>query len=855
MPAAPGSRSDEDAGRYSATDGEGIGFDSESGAEAAAPAQQPAPQSGRRYIRTAAFAACLTLLASLGLALSRPIVYRAESRLAFDPLPSRIPGGPAAPAVYKAYLERQARLAISPDVLTAALDRLPARDQSAAAVASLARRVQATPNPARRQLAIGLTGPDPIEDAAEANAITLAYLQLARRHEAGPVDPALLEAERERTAQLLNLYRAELAGGPRAQQELKPAASGPAGTQAAAATKDAQAAHEAWVAARGAHDQACRLLLAVLHQGGFASDQIDTIAQQIMDSDPVLSSMQAEINLRRNELSGTGAAMKPQDKKELARLDDSLESLQAQLRVKAAWQLEDRLKQQLAQTGDAELKANTEARQAAASPSAVQQRGSDLSAWIPRLQGRLDELQADLDDVRFQGSAPIHLLSAAKIPATPEPNRRSILLLAALPIALLTGYLVVVLANRLGPQLAGLNGPIAERFASLGARVASPARFLADALRPRSAPAMSRSFAIAEPYTAPAAAPRRSIYAFPGEEELLDPLHRGNRLKRRPEPATRGASFTCPVPPDREPTQPIELDTEQDTEQNTDSGIERNTKSNLTTIEGAIEPSIEDPASVLAEASLFYLPPDAALDIEAQSIYPAPVRAESPMSVLPIEASAEASQPAAALIEPQSLPAVLPALSPDPEDSPLLEELVSSAIQSTAPSPCALALIQREMTPRYFGPVQTPARRASGPAGSASSEIGSPSTPVIQPTEIFQPIHRKPQEPEPSAVKLHSKAEGPEQARPASSGPAQPRRTPIDRWAVNDSTDSSDMPPGPVNSDPVQCEPAQQPPPRRRWTLLEHFDQPGMLAAAEDRASAYKVPHPRTAAPIFSEEP
>ena len=124
-----------------------------------------------------------------------------------------------------------------------------------------------------------------------------------------------------------------------------------------------------------------------------------------------------------------------------------------QLRDRAARQLQDKLRTELERTSDVESRINSQlARQTSSATTASPrlQRAEELTADVQRLTARYTTVDNALHSLQLETSGPgmAHLALAAATPGGPEPSKRRMLLLAALPLALLAGLFAAVFMRK-----------------------------------------------------------------------------------------------------------------------------------------------------------------------------------------------------------------------------------------------------------------------------------------------------------------------------------------------------------------------------------------------------------------------
>ncbi len=411
--------------------------------------------------------AALMLLVLVALSMRQKAAYSAEALVYIEPFSSKVLNDGSAAnfdsTKYESSLAQQMLTAQRVDILQTALGTLPrqvwaaygATAQSAASVLQSQLKVQRVST--SYQISISLKGPDAVNTAAIVNAVTTAYLEAGRKDEISQADQRsqLLSEERGRIEQELAKTRAE-------QTQLG-ATLGVAdpGAEGAANPFDSQldALRSQLVQARASHDQAAAQLAAISGVSGSHTSGLTAAANDVIGGDPGLGSMKATINQRRAQLSSQMAGLTPgnpiykQDQDELTDLDKTLDSMTVQLRDRAARSLQDKLRTDLERTSDVEARINGElARQTANATSASPrlQRAAELAADVQRLTARYAIVDNALHSLELETTGPgmAHLALAAAVPGSPEPNKKRLILLAAVPLALLCGLGAAVFARK-----------------------------------------------------------------------------------------------------------------------------------------------------------------------------------------------------------------------------------------------------------------------------------------------------------------------------------------------------------------------------------------------------------------------
>ncbi len=398
--------------------------------------------------------------------------YTAESQIYIQPTSAKIMDAgnnaqrwPYDSNSYDSFIEQQVQLASNPEVLVNAMDKLPAgswqrageSDQAAAERLGGVLKVERLGS--SYQVSITAHARSAQMAADIANAVANSIVEKAA-HEANAGDSerlAILQAERDRVQNQLN---ADLSEQNALNQQLGMAA---VGTEAPDLIDNAiGATREELIKARTDHDEAEARFAAM--GSGTSSAALDAEADQLVASDPGLTSMKTSLNQRRATLITQMANLTPNnpeyklDSEELNKINTSLDAMMKDLRAKAAATIQERLRTDLERTSGVEAQLNGQLRQLAATAASATpklQRANDLATDIVRLRTRYAAVDEELHDIMLQDSVPgaVHLSVAAVPPLHPSFSgilRRSV------PLALggiLLGLLAALLANHLDQRV------------------------------------------------------------------------------------------------------------------------------------------------------------------------------------------------------------------------------------------------------------------------------------------------------------------------------------------------------------------------------------------------------------------
>ncbi len=401
-------------------------------------------------------------------------VYTAQSLVYIQPTPSA--GLEAAgmhwpynydPATYDSYIQQQMLSMMRPDVLAGAVKKLDPGvwQQSGESDESAADRLKGAVEVTRvgtgYQVSITAHARNADTAAAIANAVAASYIENTA-HEQKASDAGrltMLQEERERIKKELDDDRTEQVA---LNAQLGVAAIGPEAPQHY--DSDIGQIHEELVKARADHDEAAARLTSMDASNGLSSAALDAEADQLIATDPGLSSLKQALLTRRALLVSQMANLTPnhpqykQDAEELQKIDASLETSTQELRAKAASRIEEQLHTDLDRTSGLEARLNGQLAQmtrAAAGATPKLQRSSDLANDITRLQTRYNAVDEQLQNQKLEDSAPgmAHLAEAAVAPTHASIAgviRNALLLLFGL-IGL--GLAAAVVAHKMDPRV------------------------------------------------------------------------------------------------------------------------------------------------------------------------------------------------------------------------------------------------------------------------------------------------------------------------------------------------------------------------------------------------------------------
>jgi len=367
---------------------------------------------------------------------------------------------------YESYLQQKMGDVTRPDVLAAALRKMPpglwqkGNESDQAAAERLGRAIQVDRS-GSYQMSIGVRAPKPENAAALANAVTTAYLETtARDTKRGDTQRlAILKEEHDRVQTELNADRAEQSVLGR---QLGMASTAPNAPD----LYDAQIGRtrDELIRVRTEHDEAAARFAAMNASSGESSSAIDAQAEEVAAADPGLVSIKTALNQRKATLVSQMANLTPnhplykQDAAELEKINTELDSASRKLHTQAVGRIQQKLRSDMERTAQVEAQLNGQLRSAvgaAAGASVKIQRANDLSADVTRLQNRYAAVDEQLHNLMLDAGAPgaVTLIAAAVPPLHPIRSgvfRNTIVLAGA---SIVFGLFLAVLAHKLDPKV------------------------------------------------------------------------------------------------------------------------------------------------------------------------------------------------------------------------------------------------------------------------------------------------------------------------------------------------------------------------------------------------------------------
>jgi uncharacterized protein involved in exopolysaccharide biosynthesis len=411
-------------------------------------------------------AGVFVLLFLIHFGLSRRPYYKATSLIYVQPIVSKTPtdiSGNYDSSRYDMYIQQQLLTFERPDILGHALDLLPPAIRGTFsndpddATKQLASDLKVDRVAGSYQLSVTVAEGNPAIVAPIANAVVAAYLQngqqddLALSHE----QMESLVQERQQILDELDKDRKEQAGLSEALGVADTAADTGNPFDSVLADLRTQLA-----AARNAHASAEAQLASV--NGKQA--QLDSAAGSVTQSDAELSALRASLGTRRGTLIGEMNGLTPQnplykkDQAELDLLSKTIDNRSKETTHKSGQSLKEQLTLEAARTGDLQARLEADlARQTATATADTPklQRAQDLAESIKLLQARYADVDNALHSI-FPTQSPTfaaHMSLMAKQPTKPMPSKKLLILVLALPLAIIFGVFVAVVAQKIDSRV------------------------------------------------------------------------------------------------------------------------------------------------------------------------------------------------------------------------------------------------------------------------------------------------------------------------------------------------------------------------------------------------------------------
>jgi uncharacterized protein involved in exopolysaccharide biosynthesis len=389
-------------------------------------------------------------------------VQPAKAKLITDPT-----GGTYDPTRYDTYIQQQLQTIIRSDILSDALKSVPQGmwtlpgESEQSAIARLQHDLKVEREMGSYQLSISLSGGNPIGIARVVNAVTNSYIRKERLDELAQTHQQL-----EVLLQEQKRLETELATSRQTQAGLSSSlgVADTAGDNGNPYDVQLGELRTQLAAARGAHAIAEAQISSIANHGPDSATALKAASDEVIASDPGLSSLKQSIATRRSKLVGEMAGLTPknplykQDEDELQRLDQSLENMTNQLREKAARQLLEKLKLESSRTADIVSRLQGQLGQQTAIATGATpklQQAADLAAQITRLQAQLTEVDNAIGAIQLenQTSGLVHILLPAEVPLKPKPSLKLLIMAAAFPFAFFFGLGAAWLLYKMDPKI------------------------------------------------------------------------------------------------------------------------------------------------------------------------------------------------------------------------------------------------------------------------------------------------------------------------------------------------------------------------------------------------------------------
>ncbi len=412
--------------------------------------------------------AAVVFVLLIAYALARKPTYTAESLIYVEPLEVRVltDGSSSGydPSRYDSYLQQQVQTVERADTLEAAVAKIPAGvwGPPGEPIAAAARRLLSSLKVDRvlnsYELGIDVTASSPTAAAAAANAVASAYLEQGRKDEHARADQRLqlLTEERQRITDDMSEDKAEQATLGKTL-----GVANPNGVSGNPYDLQSEGLRSQLAAAREAHDAVAAQLASVAGQNG---NGLETAANEMILTDAGLVSQRQTLSQRRAVLSDQMAGLTPanpvyrQDQEEISHIDAAIERATDEARQRAERQLQDKLRLDLGRTADVEGRLNAQLAQQTAKATGAGpklQRAAELETDLQRLSTRFATVDDAIRGLQLETGGPgqSHLAMAARVPDSAQPSRSKLILLLALPLALLFGAGAAVVARKRDPRL------------------------------------------------------------------------------------------------------------------------------------------------------------------------------------------------------------------------------------------------------------------------------------------------------------------------------------------------------------------------------------------------------------------
>ncbi|MDR3724600.1 MAG: Wzz/FepE/Etk N-terminal domain-containing protein [Terracidiphilus sp.] len=415
---------------------------------------------------------CGLLLAAAYVYLVWP-VYTSESRVYVQPASSALMsrGGeqrwPFDSNTYDSFIQQQVQNADNPAVLMDALHKVdagswqkPGESEDGAAW-RLGKALDVTRLGTSYEISITARAGSPQLAAQIANGMAAALIaHSSKQQNAGDVQRlAILRDERNRVQQQLNADLAEQTDLNRKLGMASVGTSTPDLLDSAIVTT-----RDELIKARTEHDLAAARLASLDASKSGSAAALQGEADELIAQDPGLNAMKGSLYQRRAALVSHMANMTQDnpsykmDADELAKINNSLDTMMSDLRSKATVRIQNKLRADLERTAGVESRLNGQLGQLSASAAGStpkMQRANDLASDIVRLRTRYAAVDEELQDLMLKDNVPgaMHLSVTAGPPGSPTVSgvaRKAVPMLAG---GVVFGLLLVLLLNNLDRKI------------------------------------------------------------------------------------------------------------------------------------------------------------------------------------------------------------------------------------------------------------------------------------------------------------------------------------------------------------------------------------------------------------------
>jgi len=423
-----------------------------------------------RSVKIHAITASLIALVTCGLGLAvilrhRPTYYATSIVYVSPNFPKTLTDDREQQYQYETYIQEEMHSVTRYDVIADALSKMPPGmwrgplESEQSAVSRLQGSLDISRVGTTYQMQITLAGAHPGKLAEIVNAVTNTYLAKTKDEEFYGRDERL-QTLREERARLQTELDARLEEQANIAKSMGVAivTTNPYDNQLEKMRSDLNTAHAQRIQAEAQ--------LSALDTGNPSAPNsaLNAAADEIIASDPQLTALKSSLGQKRSELLGTLAGLTPnnplrkQVEDQLAQTENALQTMQANLRSKAAARLEEKLHAEVnrAATVESRLLHDLQQQTSVATTAAPKfQRSDEIKAEVERLQARYNTIDERIGNLELESSSPgsVHLFQPARPPLGPAPNKAQKALVMLFPISILLGIAAAVLFDLLDPHL------------------------------------------------------------------------------------------------------------------------------------------------------------------------------------------------------------------------------------------------------------------------------------------------------------------------------------------------------------------------------------------------------------------